>query len=534
MVISVNMLVDFLEQWDHEIHISVPNSKRFSFAAPLPRDRTAMRDDLLYVCHLSAARRAARERPGMYYLCLRDQGNEAVEQNEALDRMMIVNDDMELDDLFTTIQNLFFEIGKWRQDLQNAIIQNKSLQEIVDLCDNVIGNSIDITDSAFTVLAQSRNIETDDVMTNTLKTYGYYTEETLALFHKHQRYDLWRNAIEPFVEDRRTFSAYTCVNRVFHYRNTYYSHVVMVCDHRPWTPGLMDIFLMLTDILQIYTERVWEHTQTLNHDYDTFFSDLLEGNLKDRAEINVRAKRIGLPVQGCFVLLRVEATGEQEFPLERIGRELAEMLPSAKSFLYQQGIIALYPAAETQEAEFPVQARVDDFLRKHHACGGISRRICTLEEIPAAYRQAVMALRYGTRMHGAELLGESRTLRTIAPFSECMLYCLVGGNPDSRELWMDSRYGRALRKLYEYDTQHNTNNLQLLYICLKLNWKTNEISAYFHMHRNNVLYRIRRIEQMLSMDLEDHKTRLGLEISYLCLEMYGFEADDGEVLIVPT
>ena len=43
-----------------------------------------------------------------------------------------------------------------------------------------------------------------------------------------------------------------------------------------------------------------------------------------------------------------------------------------------------------------------------------------------------------------------------------------------------------------------------------------------YMHRNNVVYRIGRIEEMLGIDLNDHNTRLKLLVSYAMLKLYGF------------
>ena len=44
-----------------------------------------------------------------------------------------------------------------------------------------------------------------------------------------------------------------------------------------------------------------------------------------------------------------------------------------------------------------------------------------------------------------------------------------------------------------------------------------------HMHRNNVVYRIGRIEEMLGLSLEDPEVRLCLTVSYLLLYLNGQE-----------
>lgn len=79
------------------------------------------------------------------------------------------------------------------------------------------------------------------------------------------------------------------VSKVFKFHNTYFAHVVMVCDHKPLTAGLVDRFRILLDILQFYVEREWENKAACDHVYDSFLSDLLDGKLTSRSAMEERA-----------------------------------------------------------------------------------------------------------------------------------------------------------------------------------------------------------------------------------------------------
>ena len=100
----------------------------------------------------------------------------------------------------------------------------------------------------------------------------------------------------------------------------------------------------------------------------------------------------------------------------------------------------------------------------------------------------------------------------------------MGESPCNEGNWRDSVYYRGLQTLYAYDQQHNTNNLQLLRTYLWYERKATETGQVLHMHRNNVIYRISRIEQLMDLSLNDHGTRVGLEMSFLLLELYGMPA----------
>ena len=108
-------------------------------------------------------------------------------------------------------------------------------------------------------------------------------------------------------------------------------------------------------------------------------------------------------------------------------------------------------------------------------------------------------------------------------FDRNLPYYLLGENPRSMDIWRGSAYEQAMRTLMDYDRQHNTNNLQLLYTYLRCERKATETGQLMHMHRNNVVYRIGRIEEMLGLSLEDPEVRLCLTVSYLLLYLNGQE-----------
>ena len=54
------------------------------------------------------------------------------------------------------------------------------------------------------------------------------------------------------------------------------------------------------------------------------------------------------------------------------------------------------------------------------------------------------------------------------------------------------------------------------------------------MHRNSIIYRLRKIQDMLEIDLDDPDVRLRLMISFKILEMIGRLRLDGETKIAPV
>lgn len=524
MNLSLNIILNQLRDLHLEVHSTLPSNKSFCRCALLPRNYEVMRDDLLHICRLSDALRASAASPGKYYLCIRDRITDSVETEEALQGMVIVNENMDIELLLSKVQDIFNQVSEWYQEMQSALIHEKSLQTILDISEHVIGNTINISDSAFTLLACTQNIQPDDEISLALREFGYHPESTLQMFRQQHRFEVWEQSQSLIINTNLTLSKYVLVNKVFRFRNTYFTHVVMVCDHHPLSDGLLELFGMLTDILAIYAERNWKDKNALSHNYDSFLFDLLSGTLTNPKDIQERARYLGLRTDGRFQLVKLAVEPGMEAALGRVGRELADLLPSAQVLLYQQAVLALLRLRSNGSLGIP-QEHILHFLSRHQAKGGISNSFTGLENLSAAYVQASLALKYNADLRGSALVSSLLPvpeLPLLCSFQDRVLHSLLGEHPDNKQIWSDSIYYRGLKSLYDYDCQHGTNNLQLLRAYLWNERKATETGQQLHMHRNNVIYRIGRIEKMMELELSDHGTRLGLEMSFLLLELYGF------------
>ncbi len=74
-------------------------------------------------------------------------------------------------------------------------------------------------------------------------------------------------------------------------------------------------------------------------------------------------------------------------------------------------------------------------------------------------------------------------------------------------------------RLQKTDIEKHTNNLEILYLFLVNERRATDAAAALYMHRNNVNYRIGRIEEMLDIRLDDPMTRINLLVTYLLFDM---------------
>lgn len=421
--------------------------------------------------------------------------------------------------LYITLQELFFRINQWGETMDRYIIGNRGLDEMLSLSVPVIGNFISISDSALTLVAYTKEVEIDDPICTRLLEHGYHPDETLRMFKNTNQFEIWDKTEGQIINDVHDLSPYGLASKVFKFNNTYYSHVVMTCNNRPLSPGLLDLFQILVDKLSICITRNWERSDICSHNYDSLIIDLINGVAFSSGALQERISFLGLPSEGVLCLFVISFQSLDRVPIGRIGQELLGRFPLSRTVLYQNQIIMLncYSPGSTEEGHTERQRQIAAFLKEYSYRCGVSSIFNELTELSIAYEQCRIALRYGART----MYGQAQA--QIFTYEYDIASATVAGDPHRGRLWRQSVYAKALRKLYDHDIHKHSNNMELLRTYLMCEGVATDAADHLHMHRNNVLYRISRIEQIMGISLDTMRHRSNVLISLLYWDIYGFE-----------
>ena len=522
MDISLNIILDSISHYRYESYVGMPTDVTFRRVSILLRDVKSTRSDCLYVCRLSDALLVAEQIPGLYYICLRDRIHDGRETKERLAGMIIINENIELDQMFSEIQDTFVLVNEWYQNMQDAVIRQKTMQDIITMSESVIGNFITVTDTAFSLLAYTKNLQTDDPLQSTLVKNGYHTEESIKVFKRLKRYNVWMRADGLIVNTEGNVCKYDTISKVFVFNETYFAHIVMLCDNRKLTAGLIDLYGHLIDMLSFYIKRNWEEVKNFDHVYSSLVVDLLQKKFTDRDAIQERAKFIGIrPNDQYIVMLLTGGSGiEPVFP-GLIALEISKMFSRIRTIHYNCRLMLFLHHSDIASyiVEQDMYSKLNGYFTKYGVFCGISDVFSDLLDIHQAYHQAELALNEGESLvqKGNAVWANAPRWSNIATFDTYYFNCLLDRSEGAMQLCKGSKYGRMLLELYRSDREKNTNNLEILYFFLMNERRTTETANHLHMHRNNVVYRISRIEEMLNISLDDKLTRANLSITFQML-----------------
>ena len=516
MKIPISTILDLLAPYNIEDH-SKSFDKFFSSVNIFPSRRKDLYPYQLYVGKLSDILAADWRSPDAYCIAVRDRIHDDMENDTAMTNIIVLNTNCDVSDIFTIVQGHFFRIMEWNEQMKEYLIQNRSVQDLLLLSEPIIGNYITISDSSLRLLAHTSGLECDCPITNSLVAKGYHDDATVSAFKHHNITDRWNTANDIYINNSLLVSPYPNVCRVVRYNNSYFAHVIMICNtHKP-TDGLIDLFKMLLSHLMVAFERLWNNSEgSTLHVYDSLIISLIENKDLTTDIISERARHCGLHLNAEFRLLKASVADNVAVMLQRMGQDIISLIPEAKVTAYNKDlIILLTQRPESSDSYAKNEATLESIMESYNAKCGVSNVFLALTELPYAYQQADVALRYGgfqsAGLFSNQVNNVSGRLYPYESYYYCYLMC---GTAEHARLARSTKAYNALRKLQQYDIQHSTNNLELLYIYLNNDRKATDTAAIMHMHRNNVIYRIGRICDLIEMDLDDSSVRFRLLLAY--------------------
>ena len=503
MQFSMNIIFDLIKSYNYENHVNPGETVKFSECLPLPDDLSELNSECLYIGTLT---KALLLPDGIYCICVRDRFKDSKEKKDKLDGLVIINENITQNELIQKIIKRIFEIMNWVQKMNDVLIGGGTLQDIVDTCPPVLNNYIAINDASLMLLAYSRTITCDDPICVEFAAHGYHTDEYIKKFRKHNLLKMWETAEEVFIDDSCEVAKYVVVHKVFKLQNKYFAHIVMTCNHVPVSPYLLELFQLFVAVVDKYIKRLGESRSKNIHIYDPLLTDLIENKVKKRKIIEERARYVGLPLSGPYCLLTIESNDASNIYVENMMNKFSDLYTRFKFVMYNNSIVAVLPlkTENTDEHLKDVCDNIEIFLAECDAQCGVSNVYYNLDETPYAHRQSALALKYMDQLSAHTLFRDNETAayKRVHFFTQKFIYCMMDESEGHAELWYHSDYCRKMKILYEHDSKHKSNYIELLNIFLSQGQNATKVGSILMTHRNNIMYHIGRIKELISVDFD--------------------------------
>ena len=229
---------------------------------------------------------------------------------------------------------------------------------------------------------------------------------------------------------------------------------------------------------------------------------IMSGGPPDMAVLREQAGELGYNLRQPHVALLIapaDSTTTTSMIRDRLEREIRLQQQKAPHIVRDSVVLCMYPDGagpeqptrllHTLATELPIAA-------------GISTPAPTAAGWQRAYAEAEQALALGRHLFGP---------RSLTPFRDLQVYRLLFELRTSAALW--EFYQRVLGTLVDYDRAHDAALLETLEGYFAAQGNLSQAARHLQIHRNTLLYRLRRIGEIAGVDLERAEDTLALQVA---------------------
>ncbi len=523
MNFTSNIVLSLLMPFRGKPYIPGNVKKIYRWAAPLPEDISALCDDMLYVCRLSEALEIDRSTLDCHFVCICDcyLSDEETEHDAIMRNLILVEEKRSVFWLLDLIQNRVLELAEWEEKMKDVLLRDGGYQDIMDVSEHYLKNALFVLDGAYRLIAYSKTYKSPDPVNISLYENGYHTPDSMHLFYKHNRFEEYFNTPGVVFCPPGRVSRFECMTQWCRHEGTPLVQVIEVFCNSPVSAESKELFELMMTYINICFEREQRNNHAPSSSYSMFLRDLVYGELSDIVQIAECAKHVDIPMVSNYDAYRINFPRSGEVLIGRFIQELAAVLPNSKiiSKDFEVSTLNLYSAPNIEELSSAQLTRVIPLLEKHGAYIGVSAPFNNLTAFGHACEQAALSIQYGTQTYRFTPSSESGSSHMYHYKNILIYHMLQLSSKGSFDFFRSNPYLRNLNTLANYDREHDTNLLDILYWFLYYERRITETSKKLHMHRNTVNYHIQRITEMLGIDLDDYMTRHLLMSTYHYLEL---------------
>ena len=413
------------------------------------------------------------------------------------------------EEILDFVLELFSRFQQWTQSIDQLTYRNGSLQELCELGERILENPVCIHDDWFIMTARSQGI--DQVMAPEYvasSSRGFIPRAILDDFqhdsdyletYNHRSAQIWA------APDSTPMSLYVNL-----WDGTVYRGRLLVIQlNRDFRKADFILAEVLTQRAMFLLNRKQPGDSSSSRSMDNIIFDLLQGRQPDLSDLTQLLNMLHWSRTDRFLCIRIK---NQQPGAPAV---MDHVLHSDLFRAFAEGYI-LFTGHEqclilnlSRDSLSPamIRHRLAPLCRDYCLYAGISSPVSDIRDLHLAYYQAEVALQQAFRL---------RSDKWMLPFSDCVLdYVTSHLDSPLQPVYLVSP---ELALLQDCDRENGTQYFETLRTYLLLERDIPKTAKALIIHRTTLLYRLKKIQSMISINLEDPWNRLQLTLSLWILE----------------
>lgn len=422
---------------------------------------------------------------------------------------------LDIFDLYNRLNIVLSNYRHWTHTLMEARCTGKNLDEILTLASKMIQSQIYILNPGYKIIAKNGTVYFHDSLSQELETNGYLSYESSLKLNANSIHNAFASG---------------CYYNIVLNQVTYHIHRIVRSSRTiafallPENPATQNIDLkhLLEDLSEIIADSLFNSQQLItNQDmiFTSFIDDLVEERLTDQSEIQNRSNFLAYPLKAfcCFITIQIDSPTP---PYSCILQQLKAVFPETNMVTYRDYIVILYSQENRPQGscDFDYE-KLTSILESCNGYAGISNPSRHRTRFRTLYLLAVATIRIGRTLHRKALPNR------LFIYEDYSMYYIIDL---CAQKYIDTHHHNdliylihpSILKICRYDAAHNTNLRDVLYYYLLCGCNLGRTAQIMYMHRNTILNKLNKINEIAEIPLEDGYTQQRMIMSCLVVRYY--------------
>ena len=499
MRISGTMLKEKWQESGETVHENDVPDVYFTSIRVLDGQSTVLEDYVLYIQNGQIAEEAFEDNKRAGIFCLKKP--EKPRETKMFWTDTVHTEAQILNHILYIVQ--IYEV--WYEGLQRCLRSDMALQQTVDYLYRTLGNPCYIADMRFRVLAMNQS--NPDLFLYSLHwkqigELGYLPYDVVSSIIENPQWESIRASHRPILAATREFSTpfLTCNLRS---RGKIIRQLFLCEIEKKISRADEDCMGIAAGLLEEQLTGQMGRDHTEGEFYEYIFRDVLSGKIRDSVFMDRQLAPLHWKVQGMYCLLEIEKQVQETYVYERFASICSEQL-GGRPVLYKDRCMAVFYVKKAQD--FPkLKEQIRTFLQEQHYSGALSDVYTGFLKLSEAVRWTEAVLQQKSKMPDRKCEGMLWLCR------DHILEALLT-HPE----WIDKDIYIGLdivRSLQCFDRLHHSDYVHTLRIYLEQQCNLVRASQILHIHRNTLVYRLEKLQEMLPESLEDENYRFLLQLT---------------------
>lgn len=419
-------------------------------------------------------------------------------------------------ELYNCVHEHLHRFRVWDNELQRILYTNGGLQALLEQAYQELHATILLLNAGYKHIASVYDPDTHDPTADELRENGYQSFDTIQSIH-HQPAIRWGEEKE-FAEYISNVSNNYTIVRLIYYRGELVARLCVILNGPTPNPCYADLNELLSHYVAEYMLSDQHTDYGGNAQFGALAADLIECRIANEEELQQRLKQIKLATRRYYHVMLISFPSDskhyQSIPWNYIINQLEYIFPFSNITTYKGEILLIIRKMKRRSRLSFNQEALLKILDSYHGYACVGNASEFLMSLPPVYHQTHEGLRLGQKMHPE---------KRICYYEDYSIYHMIELAAESSKQKMGSRNlahlcNNELIALVLYDKKNHTNLVEVLQVYLTHERNTSEAAKALFIHRNTMINKVHKIEEVIDSSLDDPMLRERLLFSCRVIE----------------